>query len=160
MERWVKDYSKLYSRQNTVSQNALDSLECLQTMDELDAVPSIDELNIAIDYLTNGKTPGSDNIPPDLIKTCNSALLLPLHEILCQCWQEWEVLQDMRDAKIITLYKNKEERTDCNSYRGIFLLSIVGKIFALVNSFDCNNLQNMYILNHSVDFVQADQQLI
>ena len=132
MERWVEHYSNLYSRLNTVSLNALDSLESLQTIDELDAVPSIEDLNVAIDHLTNGKAPGSDNIPPDLIKKCKSALLLPLHEILCQCWQEGEVPQDMRDAKIINLYKNKGERSDCNNYRGIFLLSIVGKIFARV----------------------------
>ena len=74
------------------------------------------------------------------------------------CWQEGEVPQDMRDAKVITLYKNKGERTDCNSYIGSFLLSIVGKI--TLCSFDYNNLQNLYIRNHSVDFVQADQQLI
>ena len=55
-----------------------------------------------------------------------------LHEILCQCLQEVEVPQDMLDAKIITLYKNKGERTDCNSYRGIFLVNIVGKILARV----------------------------
>ena len=40
--------------------------------------------------------------------------------------------QDIRDAKIITLYKNKGERRDCNNYRGISLLSIVGKVFARV----------------------------
>ena len=40
--------------------------------------------------------------------------------------------QDMRDAKIVTLYKNKGERSDCNNYRGISLLSIVGKAFARV----------------------------
>ena len=38
----------------------------------------------------------------------------------------------MRDAKIVTLYKNKAERSDCNNYRGISLLSIVGKVFARV----------------------------
>ena len=38
--------------------------------------------------------------------------------------------QDMRDAKIITLYKNKGERS--NNYRGISLLSIVGKAFVRV----------------------------
>jgi hypothetical protein len=38
----------------------------------------------------------------------------------------------MRDAKIITHYKNKGERSDCNNYRGISLLSIVGKVFARV----------------------------
>ena len=41
-----------------------------------------------------------------------------------------EVAQDMRDAKIITLYKKKGERTYINSYRCIFLLNIVGKIFS------------------------------
>ena len=40
--------------------------------------------------------------------------------------------QDMRDANIITLYKNKGDRSDCNNYRGISLLSIVGKTFARV----------------------------
>ncbi|KAI8491582.1 hypothetical protein Bbelb_307820 [Branchiostoma belcheri] len=38
----------------------------------------------------------------------------------------------MRNSKIITLYKNKGDRSDCNSYRGISLLSIVGKVFAKV----------------------------
>ena len=38
----------------------------------------------------------------------------------------------MQDAKIVTLYKNKGDRSDCNSYRDISLLSIVGKVFAEV----------------------------
>ena len=33
--------------------------------------------------------------------------LLYLHEILVKCWRESMVPQEMRDAKIITLYKNK-----------------------------------------------------
>ena len=36
---------------------------------------------------------------------------------------------DMKDANIITLYKN---RGDCNNYRGISLLNIVGKLLARV----------------------------
>ena len=38
----------------------------------------------------------------------------------------------MRDATIITLYKKKGDRIDCNNYRGISLLSIVGKVYARV----------------------------
>lgn len=132
MERWVEHYSVLYSRQNIVSPSALDAIECLPVMDELDAEPTVAELSKAIDSLASGKAPGSDGIPPDLVKRCKSTLLLPLHEVLCQCWQEGAVPQDMRDAKIITLYKNKGERSDCNNYRGISLLSIVGKVFTRV----------------------------
>ena len=42
MERWV-EHENIYFCQNTVSQNVIDSLECLQNMDELDS-GSDDEL--------------------------------------------------------------------------------------------------------------------
>ena len=115
-----------------MSHSALEAIERLPTMDELDAEPTVVELSKAIDGLASGKAPGSDGIPPDLIKHCKTTLLLPLHVVLCQCWQEGSLPQDMRDAKIITLYKNKGERSDCNSYRRISLLSVVGKVFARV----------------------------
>lgn len=39
---------------------------------------------------------------------------------------------NFKDAEIVTLYKGKENRTDCSSYRGISLLSTTGKILAKV----------------------------
>ena len=132
MNRWVEHYSELYSKERTVTQSALDNIECLPTMEELDVEPTVEELSKAIDSLASGKAPGNDSIPPDLIKKCKTTLLYPLHELLSQCWKEGEVPQDMRNAKIVTLYKNKGERSDCNNYRGISLLSIVGKVYARV----------------------------
>ena len=38
----------------------------------------------------------------------------------------------MCDANIITLYKSKGARSDCNKYRGISQLFIAGKAFELV----------------------------
>ena len=38
----------------------------------------------------------------------------------------------MKDANIITLYKNKGKRGDCNNYHGFSLLSVVGKLLAHV----------------------------
>ena len=111
---------------------ALDAIECLPAMEKLDTEPNIEKFSKAIDSLVFKKVPGSDEIPPNLIKHCKTNLVLPLHEVLCQCWKEGAVPQDMRDAKIITVYKNKGERSDCNSYRGISLLSIVGKVFPRV----------------------------
>ena len=128
----MEHYSDLYSRENTVTPSALGTIKCMPIMEELDAEPTVDELSKAIDSLAAGKAPGSDSIPPDLIKHCKTTLLHPLHEVLCQCWREGSVPQDMRDAKIITLYKNKGERSDCNNYRGISLLSIIGKVYAQV----------------------------
>lgn len=80
-----------------------------------------------------GKAPGIDGIPPEVIRASkDSSLLIHLHHLQYLCWNEKKVPQDMRDSKIITLYKNKGERSNCNNYRGISLLSIVGKVFARV----------------------------
>ena len=77
-------------------------------MEELDVQPTVEELSEAINSLAAGKAPGSVGLPPDLIKHCKTAILTPLHELLVKCW-EGAVPQNMRDAKIITLYKNLEK---------------------------------------------------
>ena len=132
LERWVEHYSYIYSRENIVSPSALDAVECLPIMEELDTEPALEELSKAIDSLSSGKAPASDRIPPDLIKHCKTTLLHSLHVLLCQYWQEGAVPQDMRDAKILTLSENKGERSDCINYSGISLLSVIGKVFAKV----------------------------
>ena len=132
MGRWKEHYSELYSTPSSVSDSALANMEQLSILHELDELPTKEDLSKAIDKLAPGKAPGSDEIPPDLIKQCKTVLLEPLYDQLCKCWVEGEVPQDMRDTKIVTLYKNKGDRSDCNNYRGISLLSIVGKIYARV----------------------------
>ena len=72
-------------------------------------------------------------LPPEFIKAGKkTALLHHLHQLLLQCWEVGIVPQDLCKANIITLYKNKGERSDCNNYRGTSLLGIVGKAFARV----------------------------
>ena len=41
LKRWVKHNSDLYSRENIVSPSALDAIECLPTMQELDTEPTL-----------------------------------------------------------------------------------------------------------------------
>ena len=48
------------------------------------------------------------------------------------CWRQREIPHNMRDAKIVTLCKNKGGKGDCNNYRGTTLLSMAGKIFARI----------------------------
>lgn len=101
----------------------------LPVIEELDSQPNLEELGKAIDALSYGKAPGEDGILPQIIKFGKTALP---QSLLCLCWREDEVPQGMRDAKIVTLYKNKSNRSDCNNYHGISLLSIAGKLFARV----------------------------
>ena len=124
MERWVEHYSELYYQETVIRD--------LPMMEELDNEPTTEDLSKAIDSLSCGKAPGCDSIPPEVIKCAKPALLQHLHQLFCLCCNEGTVPQEMRDATIVTLYKNKGDRSDCNNYRGISLLSIVGKAFARV----------------------------
>ena len=53
-----------------------------------------------------------------------------LQDLFTNCWEKGTLLQDLRDAVIVYLYKNKGEKSDCSNCRGITLLSIAGKISA------------------------------
>lgn len=88
MKRWIEHFSELYSRQTTISDTASNVLKDLPMMPELDNVPTLDELNKAIDALNCNKAPGNDSIPPEVIKRCKSVLLKPLHDLLCLCWKK------------------------------------------------------------------------
>ena len=132
LQHWVEHYLELYSTQNIVTDAALGALPNLPVMEELDEKPTLEELSKAIDCLSCSTAPGKDGIPPEVLKHGKAAVLQALHDLLCLCWEQGHIPQDMRDANIVTLYKNKGDRSDCNNYRGISLLNIVGKVFARV----------------------------
>ena len=116
MECWVDHYSELYSRMNVVSEEVLIAAESLPTMDELDSEPTLEELIQTLNQLFSGKAPEKDGIPAEIIKCAKGTLLKELHEILFQCRSEGKVPQDMRDANLVTLYKNKGDMGNCNNY--------------------------------------------
>ncbi|XP_033120196.1 uncharacterized protein LOC117119470 [Anneissia japonica] len=133
MSRWVEHYLEFYSRETDISQVSLDILPQLPVMGELDQ-PSVLELSQAIDSLANGKAPGKDGIPAEILK-CGKVRILPhLYDLLLLCWRTETIPHDMQDANIITLYKNKGDRRDCNNYRCISLLSVTGKAIAKVKA--------------------------
>ena len=132
MECWVEYYSELYGRSKSVLPSVLDCIERLPIMFELDEPPTNEDLSKAISHISSGKAPGLDGIPAEVFKCSGNQLLDNVHQLLCKCWEEGYVPQEMRDSIISTLYKNKGDRSDRNNYRGISLLCIAGKLFARV----------------------------
>ena len=97
---------------------------------ELDEEPTEEELSEAISTLSNGKAPEEDGIPAVSFKENKDVLLPRLHALLLQCWRQRKIPHKMRDAKVVTLDKHRGEKGDCTYYRGTYLLSVAGKIFA------------------------------
>ncbi len=132
LSRWSEHFQALFSADRVVQDSAILLIPQQPVKVELDNPPSMRELTKAIKQLKSGKAAGVDGIPPEIWKIGGSALHRKLLELFVCCWERGELPRDLRDAVIVTLYKNKGKKSDCSNYRGITLLSIAGKILARV----------------------------
>lgn len=80
-------------------------------MQELDTPPTLEELSKAIDSLACGKALGKDGIPPKVLKQGKQTILQPLHKLLCLCWDQGFIPQDIRNANIVTLCNRDLKQT-------------------------------------------------
>ena len=75
----------------------------------------------AIESLKNHKSPGPDNLPSELFKEGGYTLHIRLHELLLLIWEREQVPTDFVKSDIVTIYKNKGDRSLCDNNRGISL---------------------------------------
>ena len=62
------------------------------------------------------QSPGIDGIPVEVYQHRGEAVLDKLQDLFTNCWEKGALLQDLRDAVIVSLYKNKGEKSDCSNY--------------------------------------------
>ena len=85
----------------------------------------------AIKLLSSGKAPGSDAIPTEIYKAGGPPGAEKL-SYFTLCGEKKPSLKKIKDATIIHLFKRKGNIQVCDNHRGIFLLSIAGKILVRV----------------------------
>ena len=54
---------------------------------------------------------------------------MSLHAVLCCAWNTGIIPTDWKRGLVVPLCKGKDDRQDCNNYRGVTLLSVPGKVF-------------------------------
>jgi hypothetical protein len=69
----------------------------------------------------------ADQIPAELIKAGGETLYSEIQRLICCIWNKEELPQQWKESIIVPIYK-KGDKTDCNNYRGISLLSTAYKI--------------------------------
>ena len=77
------------------------------------------------------KMGGSDGLVGELLKYGGSGMVCLLERLLRVVWHEETVPRQWREGLIVNLFK-KVAREDPGNYRGITLLSGVGKVFCKV----------------------------
>jgi hypothetical protein len=85
------------------------------------------EDDIAIAKLKKYKSPGSDQIPAELIQAGGETLVSVIQKLVSSVWNKEELPDQWRESIIEPVYKTGD-KTDRNNYRGISLLSTSYKI--------------------------------
>ena len=99
--------------------------------EETNVDPDVVEVTMAIRRLASGKACGPDGIEAELLKLGGARVARTLTQLIRQVWRDEAVPTDGQQGIIVPLYKDGA-RTDPANYRGITLLSIVGKVLCSV----------------------------
>ena len=104
----------------------------------------------AVRAMANWKAPGADSLPVELLKLDNPTrepvVLKHFHATLVRVWRGEEIPREWKDATIKVLHK-KSDRSGCNNFQGISLVSHTGKVLLKI------------VANHLSDFCEAQQIL-
>lgn len=90
------------------------------------------EIAVAIRHLKRGKAPEPDGLPPEVSKAALVPFSNKLKPLFTAIWEKADVPADLKETIIIPVFKKKEDRSSCDNYRGISLLSIAGKILSRI----------------------------
>ena len=90
---------------------------------------TVAELEIAIKRLKRKKSPGVDGVLGEFLIETGIGMILPLLDIFNAVKNSKQPPKQWNEVIITIIYKNKGSRKSLVNYRGIFLASIVSKVF-------------------------------
>jgi hypothetical protein len=88
------------------------------------AEPLVPGESFAITKLKSYKSPGSDQIPAELIQTGGEILRSGIHKLFNSIWNKEELPDHWKNYIIVLVYK-KGDKTDCSNYRGISVINFI-----------------------------------
>jgi hypothetical protein len=125
LNRWKNYFSQLLNVHNVSDVRQKE----VHTAEPLVPGPSRLEVEIAIAKLEKYKSPGSDQIPAELIQAGGEMLLSAVHKLINSVCNKEELPDQWKESIIVPIHK-KDDKTDCNNYRGISLLSASYKMLS------------------------------
>jgi hypothetical protein len=93
----------------------------IHTGEPLVPEPSHGQVEVAVGKLKSYKSPGTDQIPAELIKAGDETLCSEIHKLICSTWNKEELPQQWKKSIIVPIPK-EGDKTECNNYQGISLL--------------------------------------
>ena len=103
---------------------------------------TVEEIYLRVKDLKNGKACGMDTILNEFIKATFNKLKLLYVELFNRILNTGQIPEAWTIGKIMPIYKNKGDKGDFDNYRGITILSCLGKLFTSVLNARLNKYAN------------------
>ena len=98
---------------------------------EFESTPEWVEFIIAVVELTNDKSPGPNNAPPNAFKAMTAETLLHLFDFIVEFWEDRLDSVECHEGQVIPVPKSGE-LFDPNRWRGVNLMDIGAKVFSSI----------------------------
>ena len=132
-DRWRRHFTNLLNIMRELDVTEMEQTRQRPPHPEMADPPSSEELEKVISKLHTGKAAGLSGILPEMVKAAcgNADFFNHLLELTTAIWNEEQVPQDWVDAVLISIPK-KGDLFNCDNWRGIALLDVVGKAVATI----------------------------
>lgn len=129
-QRWKEHFEEILNRPDPNSRTEISEAD---TNLEINTQKNHQKLETiaTIKSLKNNKAPGNDNLPAEIFKPDLILAAYILYPLSCKIWKNSMIPTTWSEGNIVILPK-KGDLTDCNSWRGITLLSMPSKIFSKI----------------------------
>jgi sorting nexin-29 len=98
---------------------------------EEESLPTIEEVEMAVQKLKKHKAPGMDNIRAELFKYGGNEIIKRLHTITKEIWLTEKKPTDWNLSILCPIHK-KGDLMECSNYRGVSLLNTAYKILSTI----------------------------
>ena len=129
-QRWTDHFRTVLNNSSQTDSKCILHLEQRPVAKSLDDPITLNELSAAIGRLVNNKAPGEDGVQAELLKMLPAEEVRELLLLFNHVWGKPPAC--WRDAIIVAVHKGKKSKTQCDHYRGISLLNVIGKLFARI----------------------------
>ncbi|XP_054289682.1 uncharacterized protein LOC129004977 [Macrosteles quadrilineatus] len=153
LDTWKQYFSKLLNADGGVSKEE-ENEDVYQNVQPEVCEPSESEVHEAIKQLSSNRAPGNDGIPVEIFKVGGKTLLINFHKLILEIWRKESMPDEWNEAVITPIHK-KGDKTECNNYRGISLLSSAYKVLSkvILNRLKVYIEEN--IEDHQAGFIQG-----
>ena len=112
LQRRSEHFEGLFSDRRSEQESSVAKIPQVDVRLELDDSPTREEIKKATMQLKVSKSPGTDGIPTEVYQHGGEAVLDKLQDLSTNCRKKGTLPQDHSDAVIVSLYKNRGEKSD------------------------------------------------